>query len=342
MLLLQQKTANPSKLFWNHNSVDTSSQSPQAAPRPVKTVLGDKSYEMLGITDAHNHVWIGAVPGVDAAAPVLDQFEPVKSELRGYRAAGGGSLLDCQPGGCGRDANQLVRLSKESGVNLIACTGFHRKKYYPPNFWLFTAPVVRIADYLISECNVGFEESRGLKNQPRAGFLKIALEAEWKDTPQAGLEAAAVAAAETGVLLQIHTEKGQQAEKAVLFFTEHGVKPQQLVLCHMDKRPDFSLHAELCRFGVLMEYDTFYRPKYEPEKNLWPLILAMVKAGLSHHVTLATDMAEAEMYKTIHAGPGLASLPGAIQIRLDQMEIPLKSIQEMLGGNIARRLAGLN
>ena len=201
--------------------------------------------------------------------------------------------------------------------------------------------LVRSPTTLIAEYQVGLEEWTGHKDRPRAGFIKIALEADWKDTPQAAVEAAAVAAHETGALLEIHTEKGQLAEKAALYFTDQGVEPQQLVLCHMDKRPDFSLHAELSRFGVLLEYDTFFRPKYQPEVNVWPLIRTMVNAGLSEHIALATDMAEAELYKSIGNGPGLASLPGVIQTRLDEMGIPLKSIQEMLGGNIARRLAGI-
>lgn len=321
--------------------MEHSSHPPFAAPRPVNTVLGLKSHETLGITDAHNHVWIDAVPGADAAAPVLDRYDLIRNELRGFRAAGGGTLLDCQPGGCGRDVNQLVQLSKESGINIIACTGFHRKKYYPPDHWLFTAQAGKIFNYLAAECNVGMVEWAGENNHPRAGFIKIALESVWKDTPQAGLEAAAAASRETGALLEIHTEKGLLAEKAALYFTDHGVESRQLVLCHMDKRADFCLHAELSRFGVLLEYDTFFRPKYQPELNVWPLILAMVNAGLSEHIALATDMAEADLYKSIGNGPGLASLPGIIQSRLDQMGIPLKSIQEMLGGNIARRLAGL-
>ena len=322
--------------------MENSSHPPFAAPRPVNTVLGQKSHETLGITDAHNHVWIGATPGADAAAPVLDQFDLIRNELLSYRAAGGGTLLDCQPGGCGRDINQLIRLSKESGVNIIASTGFHRRKYYPADYWLFGAQTSKIADHLIAECRVGLEEYSGNKEKPRAGFIKIALEADWKDTPQAAVEAAAAAACETGMLLEIHTERGQLAEKAVLYFTDQGVAPHQLVLCHIDKRPDYSLHAELSRFGVLLEYDTFFRPKYQPELNVWPLILTMVNAGLSDHIALATDMAEAEMYKSIANGPGLASLPGSIQTRLDQMGIPLKSIQQMLGENIARRLAGIH
>lgn len=310
-------------------------------PKPVQTVLGEVHYESLGITDAHNHIWIDRVNGADGSAPVLDQFESIRTELLDYRSAGGVSLLDCQPGGCGRNGDKLVQLSKDSGVNVIACTGFHRKKYYTPGHWLFSATETDVADYLISEYTAGLEETKTKANPPRAGFFKIALEASWKETPQAAMEAAAAAAKVTGALVEIHTEKGSLAEKAVIFFEDRGVKPVQLVLCHMDKRPDLGLHSELGKYGVLVEYDTFHRNKYKPEENLWPLITGMCNAGLSNRIALATDMAESETYKSIGNGPGLASLLTGIQPRLIELQIPTNSIQEMLGGNIARRLAGL-
>jgi predicted metal-dependent phosphotriesterase family hydrolase len=100
-----------------------------SAPYPVTTVQGPIAYEHLGITDAHNHMWIEPVPGADPGSPVLNQFDPILKELVEYREKGGETLLDCQPEGCGRDGNRLLALSKASRVNLIACTGFQRKKY---------------------------------------------------------------------------------------------------------------------------------------------------------------------------------------------------------------------
>ena len=313
-----------------------------AAGRPVHTVLGEIPHDRLGITDAHNHVWIDAVPGADPSGPVLDQYDKIQDEIKFYRAAGGQSLLDCQPGGCGRNANQLVQLSQASGVNIIACTGFHRRRYYPADHWLFKASCEQSAAYFLRELVSALEETEGQPQPVRAGFIKIALEGAWKDSPQALLEGVVEAAQRTGAIIEVHTEKGSLAEKAVVYFEDHGIAPKQLVLCHMDKRPDPCLHTELARYGVLLEYDTFYRPKYAPETNLWPLIRTMAGAGLSQHVALATDMAEAEMYTTIGNGPGLASLPTEIKSSLQSMGISENSIRQMLGGNIARRLAGLD
>ena len=316
--------------------------SSSSAACPVISVQGPLHYDCLGITDAHNHMWIDAVTGVDSNVPVLNQFNSILKELVEYREKGGGTLLDCQPEGCGRNGKQLLALSTASGVNLIACTGFHRKKYYPQNYWLWRAKAQKVCDFMCSELEKGLFETLETESPVRAGFIKIALEATWAECPQEALEGAASAALKSKALMEIHTEKGALAEKACIYFTDLGLSPAQLVLCHMDKRPDAGLHKELARLGVLLEYDTFYRPKYNPSEKLWPLIEQMVKAGFSDRVALATDMAEAELYRHIGGGAGLASLPGEIQEQLNIKGFPETARKQMIGGNIARRLAGIN
>ncbi len=318
-----------------------STASPPRPPQPVMTVQGPVAYEQLGITDAHNHVWITPLSGVSDAGPVLDQFDLILEELVEYRARGGESLLDCQPGGCGRDGSKLLELSRNARVNIIACTGFHLEKYYPPEYWLWSASARKVCESLCSDLEQGLAETLDSPSPVRAGFIKIALKSSWSDCPLAALEGAASAAGRTGVLLEIHTEKGALAEKACIYFADHGVPPHQLVLCHMDKRPDLSLHKALAGMGALLEYDTFYRPKYNPESKLWPLMEQMVSAGLSNRIALATDMAEAALYRHIGGGPGLASLPGEIQEKLIVKGIPEIDRKLLLGGNITRRLAGI-
>jgi phosphotriesterase-related protein len=313
-----------------------------SAARSVTTVQGPLRYECLGITDAHNHMWIEPVAGADPGAPVLNQFNSILKELVEYREKGGSTLLDCQPEGCGRDGNRLLALSKVSKVNLIACTGFHRKKYYPQNYWFWRAGVQKVCDFLCSELEQGLFETLETQLPVRAGFIKIALESTWADCPHAALEGAGSAALKSKALMEIHTEKGALAEKACIYFMDLGLFPNQLVLCHMDKRPDAGLHKELARLGVLLEYDTFYRPKYDPSVNLWPLIEQMADAGFSDRIALATDMAEAELYHHIGGGAGLASLPGEIQNQLNIKGFPENVRRQMIGGNIARRLAGIN
>jgi len=311
------------------------------APGSVVTVLGPIPYQEMGIVDTHNHVWIDPVPGADPSAPVLNQFDSILCELEDFKTRGGGSILDCQPEGCGRNGLQLRELASRSGVNLVACTGFHRKKYYPADHRMFTIRAQKVFDFINSEFEQGLYETLENENPVKAGFIKIALENTWAECPMAAIEGAAMAALHKKCVIQIHTEKGALAEKAILYFTEIGVQPSQIVMCHMDKRPDTGLHKELARLGILLEYDTFYRPKYNPEDNLWPLIDFMVQNQLSSDVALATDMAEKELYRHIGGGAGLSSLPGEIRNRLISKGYPKEDVEMMLGGNIAKRLAGI-
>jgi 5-phospho-D-xylono-1,4-lactonase len=307
----------------------------------VVTVTGEISPNEMGVCDAHNHVWIDPVAGVGGDAPVLNNREGILGELILYKDAGGDAITDCQPGGCGRNGKRLVDLAQTSGVKIIACTGFHRTRYYPEDYWMWKTNAGEITDYLVSEIRSSLDEARGTEEPVRAGFIKIACESQLSQTPQPALEAAADTVAETSSAIEVHTEKGAEAEGIVNFLISHKVPPGRIILCHMDKRPDFSLHCELARGGILLEYDTFYRTKYDPEHNLWPLIEKMAVAGLCNQVALATDMAEKALWQQLGGGLGLVGFPQSIQIRLRQTGLDEDCVDRMMGKNILQRLAQL-
>jgi 5-phospho-D-xylono-1,4-lactonase len=313
----------------------------EAAPRRVMSVLGPVEPQSMGVTDAHNHVWIEAVEGADPKAPVLTQREAILSELIQYRQAGGGGLVDCQPGGCGRNAAVLEEFSRTSHIQIVACTGFHRRRYYPPDFWLWRASPQRCADYFVSELRNGTQETLPSPQPVKAGFVKAAFESTLEDTELGALEGAAGAVLRTGAALLIHTERGQAVEALLGILLDWGVRPGQIILCHMDKRPDLGLHAELAQEGVLLEYDTFYRPLYQPELHLWLLIAQMAAAGLGDRVALATDMAPAELWRSIakEPVPGLPGFPELILRRLRAMGLSEALVRKMGGANVALRLA---
>ena len=319
--------------------MSTQSNNTNHSARKVMTVRGWVDPAELGITDAHNHIWIEPVPGVPPGFPRLDDEAAILEELRDYRQAGGGSIVDCQPSGCGRNGHKLLELSKASGVHVIASTGFHRRQYYPPDFWLFQASAAQACDLFMTAIENNILEATEVSESVRVGLIKIACEARLEDTPQSLLEAAAEASRRTGTAIAIHTEKGSQAERFLEYFQGLGVDLQRLVICHIDKRPDAGLHRELAQAGAMLEYDTFYRPKYEPEKNVWPLLEKLTNNGLASHIALATDMADAELWSRLGKGPGLAGFVTVVRSRLKSMGIPLPTIDRLTGGNITDRLA---
>lgn len=305
----------------------------------ITTVLGEVPWNSIGITDSHNHLWIEPITGSTPHAPVLDQRDKILDELQEYRQAGGDAILDCQPGGCGRNGAVLADLAKDSGVIIIACTGFHRPIYYGSNYWIWSSSADQITDHLIKEIKTGLEETRGCETPIKAGFIKIACEDSLEGTYPPALLGAALAAKQTGKMIEVHTEKGQSASEIFNFLLKVGVDPGNIVLCHMDKAPDIGIHRELAQSGAALEYDTFYRAKYQPEQNLWPLILQMVEAGYEDHLCLATDIAEAIYWKYLGGGPGLANFPVNIQKRLLDLGIKEQVVKKLIGKNICRILA---
>ncbi len=198
-------------------------------------------------------------------------------------------------------------------MQIIACTGFHRRKYYPPGHWLFSAGSEKAAGYFSGELAARpWTKPADRPSPSAAGFIKIALENAWTTRRSAALEGAAAAAQQTGALVEIHTEKGALAEKAAIYFEDQGVRPEQLVLCHMDKRPDLGLHAELAArraAGIRHLLPAQVRAGDQP----MAADREDGRGGLSHQVALATDMAEAGLYRTHRRRTGLASLPGEIK-----------------------------
>lgn len=304
-------------------------------PHAVMTVLGPLATDALGITDAHQHAWVAPVSGQDPRSPRLDDRRAITEGLRRYREAGGGSLVDCQPGGCGRDGVALAGLAEESSVHIVACTGFHLRRYYPPDYWLWQAGTETARSYFASEIRDGLVESLAAGRPVRAGFIKIACTADLDQTPAVLLEAAVYAAVETGVTILVHTDQGRSAEEIVARLLGHGLPVERLVLCHVDKRPDFGLHRELAQAGVLLEYDTFFRPKYDPEHNVWPLLGRMAEGGLAGRVAIGTDMADFALWQDV----GPAGLITTVMSRLRSLGFDARSVSQMTGQNIAARLA---
>ncbi len=305
----------------------------------IWTVRGYVSRNQIGLADAHGHLWVEKVAGrSDPAAPILDDPESIEKELAGFHSAGGQTVVDCQPGDCGRNANRLLQLSIRTGVKVIACTGFHLERYYAGGHWLWSATEQAAHVFFHGELIGGVRESVPGEPPIRAGVIKVAI----TQTPDAQtirlMHAAASASCVTGAAILVHTEQGAGAEHLPTFFADVGVSPAKLMLCHMDKRPDFELHSELARSGVLLVYDTFLRDKYLPETNVWPLIERMAAANLEEHVALALDAADRRLWR-FGGGGGIAYLPERLVPRLFEMGLIRRQVRRLTGENLSRVLS---
>lgn len=300
----------------------------------LQTVTGLVDLASFGLVDAHGHVWIDP-PDEALLEIVLNNRQRITEELRKFREVGGTAIVDCQPAGCGRDANRLREISEASGIFITATTGFHQQQYYAPDYWLWSAKVEDATNFFIGELTQGMREAKG---HIRATTIKIAYDGVIEGQIQILMEAVAESAKQTGAAILIHTKQGKNIEALLPFFQKYDIPPSQIYLCHVDKRPDFGLHREMAQAGVLMGYDTFNRPKYNPEGNGWPLLLKMIAEGFSEHIAIALDLANADMWKFNGALDGMLFMSGKIQTRLIAEGIEQSNIKRVLGANIARYL----
>jgi phosphotriesterase-related protein len=300
----------------------------------LQTVTGLVELGDLGVIDGHAHAWI-TPPDQAPTRLELDNEAAIITELIEFGEAGGTALVDCQPGGCGRDARRLQAISERSGVFITATSGFHQQMYYPPGHWLWEADVETAVAYFRREITQGMDETDG---RIPATTLKIGYEGVIAAQTRVLMEAVALVAQETGVAVLFHTERGLNIEALIPFFESHGVLPSQLYLCHVDKRPDFGLHRELAQAGVMLGYDTVVRPKYDPDAHFWPLLRRMVEAGCAGQVVICQDRALETMWRYSGDAQGMAALPLVIRARLAAEGFDEDTSANLLGRNVARFL----
>ncbi|MDX1992583.1 MAG: hypothetical protein SF029_09340 [bacterium] len=301
----------------------------------LHTVTGEIDPAVVAIVDGHTHVWIDDVDAEASDAPILNQAEAIERELHDLVNAGVHLLVDCQPGGCGRNGQKLHDLSRATGIHIVASTGFHLRRYYPASAPLFDLDAKSAAQHFIRELTEGLPEAPTVK----AGIIKTACEDRFSESPRALFEAAVEAALTTGCAIEVHTERGADAESILAFMLDHHLPPHKLILCHMDKRPDFALHREMASAGILLEYDTFLRPKYQPEQQVWTLLPQMLEAGYEGSLVLATDLADPRMWHHMGGNPGAVGLVETVMRRLQQLGFSEKTVASVMGGNIIRAMA---
>jgi phosphotriesterase-related protein len=307
----------------------------------IETVLGPVEQLPVGVIDAHAHIWIDGVEGIDSTASfVLSDETAIAAELRSFRAVGGVAAVDCMPAGAGRNIGLLARISAASDVAIVACTGFHLRQYFaighPLNPW--ERPPATNQTRFEAELKTGVGIT-GLERPVRAGAIKTAHPGHLDDPVFLSLFHAALAASRsTGAAVIVHTEQGAGVEDLVELIERADVAPQRVVLCHMDKRPDVGLHRALARAGYLLEYDTFLRRKYDPEHGVWPLLEQMLSQGLEDSIACALDLADPDMWVFRGAPAGMAALASDVTRRLEQIGAHREAIDKLIGRNIADRL----
>jgi 5-phospho-D-xylono-1,4-lactonase len=289
----------------------------------VRTVLGDIAPETLGPTDAHEHLFLvtPAQPGDEFA-----DVERSREEAATLVAAGGRALVDWTPIGLGRDLDGLARISRETGLHIVAATGLHRDPHYAQDDPLRSASEAELAERFAAELQ-------------RCGIVKVGAGYHAVSAFEAkAIAAAAQAHARVGAPVCVHTEHGTMGLRLVERLQRDGVRPASVVLAHLDRNPDAGEHAETASTGAWLQFDGPGRTKYWPDSTILQLIADLAARGHANRILLGGDTGRASMMRAYGGGPGLDYLFARFKPRLER-ELGHDLAEQVFVRNPARAFA---
>ncbi|NLB46416.1 MAG: phosphotriesterase [Microbacteriaceae bacterium] len=228
----------------------------------VHTVLGQVSAGDLGVV-ATREALLSVVPGAQYAYDiVIDQaevFETLAAQLRAFKAAGGGTIVDATGMFHGRDVRLLEDLSRATGVHLVATTGmgpeenlggyFLTPQTNPPTPW----PAERFAELFGAEVTEGMVVPR-VERRGSAGMIVTAGTAGALTATDGSLyQGAARAARDTGASMGFVYGADPLAELELVL--AEGVSVDRVLVAGLDRSGGAAAAAAIAERGAFVGID---------------------------------------------------------------------------------------
>jgi len=345
----------------------------------VRTVLGDIAPAELGRTLTHEHLLIRfdrwrhelglpaalrqASDDPRATAPItletagwvrrnwashaenslLDDVELAIRELRLFKEAGGGAIVDATNPDLGRNPEALARIATETGVQVVMGAGHYVEASHPPD--MDTRSEEQLFDAIVHDVTEGCDGT-----PIRAGIIgEIGCSAPMTANEQRALRAAARAQVCTGAALLIHPGRAVAAPlEAMLVVVQAGGDPTRTVMSHIDRTLfDPADMVELARTGCYLEFDLFGQ-----ESSYYPLapidmpndatrvdhLLRLTEAGFGDRLLVAHDICR-KTALVAYGGDGYAHILTNVLPLMRRKGITDAQIDAILVHNPARVLA---
>jgi len=271
----------------------------------ARTVLGDIAPAELGLTNAHDHLFISSpqLPGQE-----LDDPDAALGELHSFAALGGQAVIQWTPWGMGQRLEELPELSRRSGVHIVAATGMHQAKHYDPDE--LARAYTDLAAVFVQQLTSG---------PVRAGLIKIAGAFHHLDThARYVLAAAAEAHHATGAPIGVHLEAGTAAAAVLGELTvTRGVAPDRIILGHLHRFPDSAVHRQVAAAGAFVGFEGPSRAHHATDWRLLEIIGALVDAGYGDRILLGGDTVTPSARSTAD-GPGMPYLLHTLRPRIER------------------------
>lgn len=259
----------------------------------IETVGGPIDGGSLGFTLAHEHVLIGA-GGLDENFPFIFDYERTREriigELKEARAGGIDTIIELTTIDLGRNVKLYADVSRASGMNIIATTGF----------WLNIPLIFRdrdpdfFAHIYLHEIEHGVAGT-GIK----PGIIKASSDAEGV-TPEAeaALRGAARAHRATGVPISTHQwAPGRVGARQVEILRDEGIDMSRVCIGHSADTTDVDYLTELLEHGVYLSMDRYPGRDERPDwRTRNATVKALIDRGFAQKLMLGHDYAPSPVF----------------------------------------------
>lgn len=264
-------------------------------PGMINSVLGPISPDKLGTTLPHEHFAFnyGGWYADETIGP-YNFDEVLKTNLEVIKKAqkyGIKTIIDPTPNDCGgRDPDLYKALAKQTGMNIICCTGLYTDElgaagYFKEKAWMGEENLSKmIVSIFVKEITDGIG-----KSGVRAGVLKVGTSDKMTKHEERVHKAAAIAQMTTGVPIITHTTTAIGGVEQADFLLKQGADPKKVMIGHVSNSKDIEYHKAILAKGVYIGFDRIGLDVYTPAPIIIKNVAELCKLGYANKIMLSHD-----------------------------------------------------
>ncbi len=261
--------------------------------------MSEFSYiDASGYTFAHEHLHIDLSSFKNNIDCRLDQYDLICGEMKTLYALGVRNIIEMTNRYMGRNPQFMLDIMRDTGMNVMACTGYYQHDFYPPH--VASTPADVLAQEMINEIEIGIEGT-GLK----AGIIAEIGSSVDVITPDEAkmFAAAAIAHRETGRPISTHTSFSTMGLEQLALLKKYGVDLARVVIGHCDLKDNLDNILRMIDLGAYVQFDTIGKNNYYPDEKRVAMLQEIARRGLLDHVMLSMDITRRSHLKA-NGGPG--------------------------------------
>ena len=264
----------------------------------VETVGGPIDAEQLGTTLVHEHLQARdeAVYAQWPHARTIAEEEPLHEvdpdgayEIAARLASrlvelGVNTICDPSAMFLGRDVEFMRRVSDDTGLQVVACTGIYTYDHLPQFF--LTRDPDQIADLFVHDIEHGIQGTA-----IKAAFIKCAAdEPGVTENVEKVHRAAARASKRTGAPIMAHSRPASETgPRQIEILLEEGVDPERVQIAHTGDTDDLDYIERVLETGVFIGMDRYGLELYLPFEQRQKTVLALLERGRADRMLLSAD-----------------------------------------------------